>query len=421
MLNILLLLLSIIVITTFGLNSLIFISLSAISTYFTGKYLEKHKNKPLLIFIIILNLLPLIFFRFTYLVNKFNILVPIGLSYYTLSVISYIVDVYKNETKSEKNILNYLLYVFYLPYIFIGPISRYKDVSKTMFTKKKFDITNTYKGLLRISWGFFKKYLIASRISLVISSITSNNLVGAYALLACILYSIELYSDFSGGIDMVIGVSNIFGIKLKENFNVPYISETIKEFWGRWHIALSSFLKDYVYIPLGGNRVSKIRNKINIIITFLVSGFWHGTTYILWGLFHGILVCTGNLFKTKNKYINIFITFILTSLLWSFFIWNTSFIEPLKMILSIFTHFNYITLFKNLTEINLTLFNIVVLILSILILTIYDLKQEKINNKISNLSPVLKTSLLCITVILVFTLGVYGIGFNHSEFIYSKF
>ncbi len=420
MLNFLILILSIAIYLSFGISNIIYILFSALTSFYGAKYLKNKKSKLILSLVIIANLSILLFFK---VFNTKNILVPLGISYYTFQIISYIVDVYKGKTNPEESLWKYLLYVFYIPYIFIGPITRYNDVKDSLYAKKKFNKDNFYFGLLRIFWGLFKKYVIAGRIALVIAVITKDPSVynGAYALLAMILYYIELYSDFSGGIDMVIGVSKIFGIELKENFNVPYIAETIQDFWRRWHIALSSWFRDYVYIPLGGNRVSKLRHKFNLMVTFLLSGFWHGTTYILWGLFHGILIVFNNLFKTKWKWLNITITFLLVSFLWSFFIWTDSYILPLQMMGSVFTHLNFIDLCHNILNLGLDLPNIIVLVISIIMLVIYDLNKDKIVNKIKTSSLELKVSIICLFILIILLFGIYGIGFNAQDFIYSKF
>ena len=235
-----------------------------------------------------------------------------------------------------------------------------------------------------------------------------------------ILYSIQLYTDFSGGIDIVMGVSKMLGIELKENFDSPYYSETIKEFWRRWHISLSSWLKDYIYIPLGGSRCTKIRKCFNTIVTFLISGFWHGANYLLWGVIHGIFVLLGDKIKTKFKWLNRLITFIIVSFLWSFFIWSNT-AEALQMMASVFTTFNISNLCANILNLGLTLADWIVLAVFTIALFIFDGNKNKIVQKIKSFSPELKTVILCSAILLVLVFGIYGIGFDVNEFIYSKF
>lgn len=416
-----LLIISVLVYSSLGVKSLVYIVISTITTYIAGLLFEKNKHKKLILVVtLVINLGILVVIK-SELVK--NIIVPLGVSYYTFQVVSYLIDVYRNKYKPERNIAKYFLYTMYFPYLFIGPINRYDDISKTLFeTNKKFNPQAAYNGILRIGWGFFKKLIISNRINVLISAITQNptEYNGAFALFAMLLYSIQLYADFSGGIDIVLGFSKVLQINLKENFNTPYISQNIQEFWRRWHISLSSWFRDYVYIPLGGNRCSKLRNYFNTIVVFLLSGLWHGVNYILWGLFHGIFLIIGKFIKVKNKYVNITITFLVVSFLWSFFIWPTA-IQSLQMIASVFTTFNYQELFSNLLNLGLNLANYIVLIIAVILLITYDLKREKINSKIKNLSIERKLIIFAVSVWIVLVFGMYGIGFNASDFIYNKF
>ncbi len=425
--NIIILIFSIILIASFGLSNLIYILISALTTYLAA---INHKNKhKKLIFIgtIILNVSILVFFKvvtfnnFFNLVNNKNILIPLGISYYTFQVLAYLIDVYRGKIKPEKNLLNYLLFVFYFPYLIIGPINRYNDLSKTLYKKKKLKKDNLFNGLIRISWGLFKKYVIASRIALIVTTITSNlNYQGAYVLLALLLYSFQLYADFSGGIDIVIGFSKMIGIELAENFDSPYLSRNLKEFWRRWHISLSSWFRDYLYIPLGGNHCSKIRAKINIIITFIISGLWHGINYFFWGLFHGIIVAFQGKPNDKYKTLKIILNFVIVSLLWIFFIYPDT-LTSFKMLGSIFTNLNYLNLFNNILKLGLDLVNIIVLIITLIILIIVDIKHEKIKTYLYNKSDEVKLIFLGSMILLILLFGVYGLGFNVQDFIYSKF
>lgn len=339
-----------------------------------------------------------------------------------MQVISYLIDVYKGKYEPQESLLKYLMYVIYIPYLIIGPINRYDDISDSLYSKKKWNTNRVLNGCLRILWGAFKKLVIAGRISLILSTITSDTemYIGGYALIAMLLYSIQIYTDFSGGIDMVIGVSKIFGINVKENFNSPYLSENVKEFWKRWHIGLSSWLKDYIYIPLGGNRKGKLRTKINTIIVFLVSGLWHGANYILWGLIHGILVIYSKFLTTKWKWLNRIINYIIISFTWSFFIWTDT-LTALKMIGTVFTTLNYGEVFTNILNLNLDLANIIVLAISVVTLCIFDIKKDLIIQKIKNMKVETKIAIIGFIGILILVFGIYGIGFDVNQFIYSKF
>ena len=418
--NVLLLLASIIIYASFGIQSLLYVFFSIITTYIAAKYLKTKYKKLVLSGTIIVNLAILVFMKFLPYTN-FSILAPLGISYYTLQIISYLVDVYKGKYEPENNFFNFTLFIMYIPHLFIGPISRYDDIKKTLLAKRKITANNIFDGLLRICWGLIKKFVIAGRTAIFISTISGNiEYSGGYALLAMIIYSINLYADFSGGIDIVLGVSKMFGIDLVENFDAPYFSQSIKEFWRRWHISLSSWLKDYVYIPLGGNRKGTLRKNINLLITFTVSGLWHGVNYIVWGILNGIFVMFGEKFKTKSKIFNRLVTFIIISFLWAFFIWQDQ-LTALKMMGSVFTTFNYSEVAAQILNLGLTLADWIVLAVFTIILFIFDGNKDKLIPKLQNSKLETKTILIGVMILIVAILGIYGIGFNVNNFIYSKF
>ena len=418
--NVLLLLASIIIYASFGIQSLLYVFFSIITTYIAAKYLKTKYKKLVLSGTIIVNLAILVFMKFLPYTN-FSILAPLGISYYTLQIISYLVDVYKGKYEPENNFFNFTLFIMYIPHLFIGPISRYDDIKKTLLAKRKITANNIFDGLLRICWGLIKKFVIAGRTAILISTVSGNiEYSGGYALLAMIIYSINLYADFSGGIDIVLGVSKMLGIELTENFDAPYFSQSIKEFWRRWHISLSSWLKDYVYIPLGGNRKGTLRKNINLLITFTVSGLWHGINYIVWGILNGIFVMFGERFKTKSKIFNRLVTFIIISFLWAFFIWQDQ-LTALKMMGSVFTTFNYSEVAAQILNLGLTLADWIVLAVFTIILFIFDGNKDKLIPKLQNSKLETKTILIGVMILIVAILGIYGIGFNVNNFIYSKF
>lgn len=415
--NIILLILSIAIYLSYGIPNVIYILFSMLTSFTAAKYVKN--NKKILAITITINAAILIFMKFLPYTNL-SIVAPLGIAYYTLQVISYLVDVYKGKYEYEKNIIDYALYIMYIPHLFIGPIIRYDEIKTQLKAKRKITLNNLYDGGIRILWGLFKKLVIAGRISIIITTITGNveTYNGMYALLAMFIYSIQLYSDFSGGIDIVIGVSKILGINLNENFNSPFMAENIKEFWRRWHISLSTWLKDYIYIPLGGNRCSKFRQGINVLITFIVSGLWHGVNYIIWGIAHGIFVLFGDKYKTKYKWINRSINFVIVSILWSFFIWNDN-ITAINMITSIFTNFNFVELCNNILNLGLAIADWIVLIIATIALIKFD--GSKYKEKIKSKTTEQKLIIICTISLIILVFGIYGIGFNVTEFIYSKF
>lgn len=421
--NFLLLIISILIYATFGLINLAYIISSLLISFIVAKFLGKENKhrKLILVGTIAINAIALILAKVQGYISV-NIISVFGISYFTLQIISYLVDVYKEKYKAENNLLYYALYIMYIPHLFIGPITRYDEMKSQLVSKRKITWDNLYNGGIRILWGLLKKLVITGRTAIAIQTITSNVEIynGAYALLAMLLYSIELYSDFSGGIDIVLGISKILGINLSENFDSPFLAENIKEFWRRWHISLSSWLRDYVYIPLGGSKCSKVKKAINVFITFIVSGFWHGANYILWGIIHGIFVLLGDEYKTKSKNFNRILNFVIVSFLWSFFIWDENLVA-LKMMLSVFTNFNIIEVCKNILNLGLTNAEWIVLVISTIALFVFDGNKNKIISKVKKISNNKKLIIICTMVLIVLTFGIYGIGFEVSEFIYSKF
>lgn len=212
-----------------------------------------------------------------------NIILPVGISFYTFQAIGYMVDVYRKDIKAEKNICKYALFVSYFPQLASGPIARAKNLFYQIESIKEtyFDIDKVYKGLLLMAWGLFEKTIISNRLSIVVDQIYGN--YEEYGLipitLATILYGVQIYCDFDGYTNVARGCSRVLGIELMCNFRQPYFSKSIHEFWDRWHISLSSWFQDYLYIPLGGNRKGKYRKYINVMLVFLVSGLWHGAEW----------------------------------------------------------------------------------------------------------------------------------------------
>jgi D-alanyl-lipoteichoic acid acyltransferase DltB (MBOAT superfamily) len=250
---------------------------------------------------------------------------PIGISYYCFKIISYLVDRYTGKTKSKASLADYAIYISFFPQIVSGPISRSDEIIRQLDNMTLTNRRNWINGIRLIVMGGFLKYVIAERLVFYVDAVFGNynSYNGMALLMAAFFYSVEIYCDFAGYSSISIGVARIFGIQCSDNFDRPYLAANIKEFWARWHISLSSWLRDYIYIPLGGNRKGKLRRNVNIIITFLVSGIWHGngTGYIFWGLYHGML----NIIFTKKsnnhfvKLLMIVINFVAVTFGWIFF------------------------------------------------------------------------------------------------------
>ena len=297
-----------------------------IISYIAGKFC---KNKTLFILFLIVDIAPLFAIKYCPLIFHTHWIFPLGISFFTFQSISYIVDTYTKKIPSEKNFLNVALFISFFPIISSGPIQRAGNLIPQFQNVRTFDYNNATDGMKLFAWGMFKKLCIADRIAVYVNHIYGN-VNDRYALailLATVLYSFQIYCDFSGYSDMAIGIARYLGFDVGKNFNHPYLSKSVGEFWRRWHISLSSWLRDYVYIPLGGSRVALPRIYLIILITFLVSGIWHGSTwnFVIWGLLHGIFQCIGKATKSlwdKIKipsFIRIFITFCLVTFAWIFF------------------------------------------------------------------------------------------------------
>ena len=289
-------------------------------SYFAGLYC---KNKIAFIAFLIADLAPLLFFKY----SKTHLIFPLGLSFFTFQSISYVADCFTGKIKSERNPFYVALFISFFPTISSGPIQRPSNLLPQLKSLHSFDYDNATDGMKLFAWGLFKKLCIADRIALYVNYVYGNASESSSIalLMAVLLYSFQIYTDFSGYSDMAIGVAKYLGFDAGKNFDHPYLSTSIGEFWRRWHISLSSWLKDYVYIPLGGSHVALPRVYLNIVLTFLVSGIWHGAglTFVVWGLLHGFYQCIERAIKSvKEKipfFVNIAITFILVSFAWIFF------------------------------------------------------------------------------------------------------
>ena len=290
---------------------IILMMLSILLNYFCGMDIENKseneaKAKRSLVFAITVNIVLLVFFKyFGFLVESTNTLfgisipyrelaLPIGISFYTFQEISYIVDVYRGKVKAQQSLVNYALYVSMFPQLVAGPIVCYGDIEKQL-TSRKISGRKLGQGAMLFIVGLSKKAVLANTMGKIfeeISSTSASNLTVLMAWLGCITYAFQIYFDFSGYSDMAIGLGRMFGFEFKKNFDVPYISKSITEFWRRWHISLSSWFREYVYIPLGGNHVTISRNIVNLLIVWMLTGMWHGAAwnFIVWGIYYGVVL-----------------------------------------------------------------------------------------------------------------------------------
>jgi D-alanyl-lipoteichoic acid acyltransferase DltB (MBOAT superfamily) len=334
--------------------------------YFAGIWIaraEGKKRKWLLILSLITNIGFLAIFKYFNFINQnlhivfglfgmenpipnYPLELPIGLSFHTFQAMSYTIEVYRKNQKPEKDFIIYSLYVMFYPQLVAGPIERPQNLLWQFHTYFKYNFENIKAGLIRIAWGLFMKVVIADRLAMVVdysyNDPVSHN--GLTLLLATFFFTFQIYCDFAGYSSIAIGCARIMGFNLMENFDAPYFSKSISEFWRRWHISLSTWFKDYLYIPLGGNRVSEWRLYFNYFLVFTISGLWHGAawTYVIWGALHGVYLIAAIVWKKyfsfgkregkldnqpkvygirliAVKYFNVAFTFVLVMFTWIFF------------------------------------------------------------------------------------------------------
>lgn len=328
--------------------ALVLLGVSAV-TYATALAVEKSRHpKTVLTAGVLLSLLPLAFFKYFNFVNDsvsyvmslmglhFNLpglnwAIPIGISFFTFQALGYTWDVYYKRQPAEHDFLVYALFVSFFPSIMSGPINKASLlIPQFKRTQVSYDAGNVTKGLRLVLWGMFMKVVVADRVALYVDTVLPNymNYSGLSCFVASVLYTVQIYADFAGYSLMAIGVGKCMGFELTQNFNRPYFAVSVTDFWHRWHISLSTWLKDYVYIPLGGSRCSKVRNYWNIFVTFLVSGIWHGAnwTFIAWGCMHGICQIVEKMlgqqschYGVMGRAAKIVITFLLVNFAWIFF------------------------------------------------------------------------------------------------------
>lgn len=405
--------------------------------YFMTLSLEKNKSKSLLIVVVSFHLLLLCIFKyFNFIISNINsifssnisllnIVLPIGISFYTFQIISYEVDVYRGKVKASKNLIEFMTYVFLFPQLIAGPIVRYESVNKELKSRKvTFDDFSS--GVNRFVIGLFKKVVIANNIGELCNILVGSTEVSVllYWVLG-ISYMLQIYFDFSGYSDIAIGIGKMIGFKFPENFNYPYIADSVTNFWRRWHMTLSSWFKDYVYIPLGGNRVSILKHIRNIFIVWMLTGLWHGASwnFIIWGLYFGVILIIEKYFLNKvleklPKVIRIIYTSFVVMI--SFIIFSSNNLD------SVFTIIKGLFSFKSLSLSNNFILYYVksygfILIMGIIFSTplikniIEKLRSKKILNNIINIIEVIVILLILLIVTSML------IDSSYNPFLYFRF
>jgi len=389
-------------------------------------------------------------FNIFYGIAEFNILLPVGISFYTFQTLSYSIDVYRGIQKPEPHLGRFALYVSFFPQLVAGPIERSTRLLPQFYQKYDFDYTRVVSGLKLILWGLFKKLVIADRLAILVDPIYNNptNYQGFIFIVATVWFAFQIYCDFSGYSDIAIGSAQIMGFSLMDNFDRPYFSKSISEFWRRWHISLSTWFRDYLYIPLGGNKVSKSRWYCNVFTVFLVSGLWHGAnwTFVIWGALHGFYLIVGILTEPIRrqatellglnripfilKLLRVTLTFSLVCFAWIFFRANTI-SDALYIITHIHTGFWNYSVNLNQTSHglwvsvfdfakNLSIWEILIVIFSLAFLEIVHLieRHRKISDVVREKHITFRWAFYYLTTMIILLFGAYS---ENQQFIYFQF
>lgn len=394
-------------------------------------------------------------------IPRIGLILPLGISFYTFQSIGYIIDVYRKKIRSEKNIFKYALFVSFFPQIIQGPISRFDQLAHQLFEGHKFDYIQFKYGIQLMLWGYFKKMVIADRAGFLVDTIFNNysEYSGLYYGIATVFYCIQIYGDFSGGIDIVRGISQSLGIDMVENFKRPYFAKSVSEFWKRWHITLGTWMQDYVFYPLALSRpFGKIGKKarkrfggfigkqlpasIASLIVFTIVGVWHGSSwkYVAFGLYHGFFILSSSLLAPiYSKLIDklkidtstfswglfqILRTFFITAV-GRFFSRGISFKVSMHMMISAFRDYNpWILWDGSLLELGIDLPNMMLLFMSLLLLFTVSVFQEKgyhLRETLAKQHIVFRWIVYYAAIFAILIFGIYGQGFDKTDFIYQGF
>ena len=435
---------------------------------------RKQQQKRWLIFCLCINLGLLGIFKYTnftihninVILYKFDlytsleyidILLPLGISFYTFQSIGYLVDVYRGKYEAEKNPIRFFLFVSFFPQLIQGPISRFDELSKSLFSEKKFKKEALYSGLQRILWGYFKKLVIADRILVAVNTIIRNpeQYQGGYVLLGAIFYAIELYADFTGGIDITIGIGELFGIHIAENFRRPFFSKSVKEYWNRWHISMGTWFRDYIFYPVSISKPMKkitsfckkqfgvhISKKVTVylssFVVWFLTGLWHGASwnFIAWGLGNFFLIMLSEeckpmyeLFHKKFPKVKEHIGFQLFQIIRTIFFMSClrmfdcyrDVSQTIKMFGTIFTKWNSSS--GTLSNLGLEVVDFIIIVIGVLLLLIVSMLQMKgsVRLQIKKFSPVTRFVIWYGLFLVVLLFGAYGVGYDETQFIYNQF
>ena len=430
---------------------------SSIFNYYMGTELERlyyddRKQKINLIFSIIINLAVLVFFKYYgFLLNTIGGIIgihiphpelslPIGLSFYTFRNLSYLFDIYLSKVSAQRNFLTFAVYSTMFPYTSAGPIVRYTDI-ETQLKQRTINISKFGIGAELFVKGLAKKVLLADNLSVLYSSICGHPQMSVFtSWLGILAYTMQLYFDFSGYSDMAIGLGKMLGFDFNKNFDYPYISTSVSEFWRRWHISLGSWFRDYIYIPLGGNRVSTLKHIRNILVVWALTGLWHGASwnFVVWGLLNSIIMLVSQELKPlyekadnrlgyrKLKYYKVFEIIRTTAIVCCLQMldYYRDIAEAFRMFFSMFTSVNYVAVFtKGMWSIGLSAADYIVLFAGVVIMFAVSLLERKcpVRDRLAKKNYIIRYTVFLVIFLLIAVFGIYGTGYESSQFIYNQF
>lgn len=374
----------------------------------------------------------------------FDVILPVGISFYTFQALSYTMDVYRGEIYVERNFFKYALFVSFFPQLVAGPIERSKNLLVQISCRHYFDYERVKSGLVMMVWGLFLKLVIADRMAILVNEVYGNveDFEGLAFVIATLFFGIQIYCDFSSYSLIAKGSARVMGFNLMDNFKQPYFARSIGEFWHRWHISLSTWFRDYLYIPLGGNRKGNLRKYLNIMIVFLVSGLWHGAnwTFIVWGFLHGSFQVVGQLTRPAKdlayralgvdsdslgyKLGQTLVTYLLVNFAWIFFR-ATSIGEAFEIIRKMFTGWNpWILTDGGLFEMGLSAGNLFVGLCGVLILLVVSLAQYRglpVGRIFAEQGYIFRSLATLFLIFAIILFGIYGPGYSAGQFIYFQF
>ena len=400
---------------------LVFFLVHVLAVWGFGKLLEKQRTRTVLSAGIVTAALPLILIKA---LPAGSIIAPLGISFYTMQLIAWLADLYREKASVPQNPMRFLLFAGWFPQIIQGPIPRYEQLNSQLQEGHVYNDDELNKAVFLILWGLFLKLMIADRAAPFVNEVFDHYTLysGMYFWAAALLYSVQLYTDFLSCVRLCQGISLLFGIRLAENFNRPYTAKSVREFWQRWHMSLSAWLRDCIYIPLGGSRKGRLRRYINIIIVFIVSGFWHGRglNYLCWGLMHAFFEIAEDVLG-KRRPASVILTFLCVLAGWVVFR-APGLRAGLYMYRHMILDLHPAVLFDgSLLRLGIDGKDMVVLLAAMAVLLVLEHRGTDLPDAWNRLSPWQRGALAMIMITAVYVFGVYGHGFSTAGFIYGGF